>query len=310
MTVYLRGLAATGARSWSLVLALCLLCPAVSLGKRVTIRTEPVEGGRVLVNGRYVGTAPVTVDIRINKNQPARITAEKEGALLQEAQYFTSQQQTTIVVGLIPARINYTIVTEPVADGRVFVDGDFVGVAPVSVDLSVTKTEPIRITTEKVGAIGAWPRQISPRIADTDTTVVLRLEEDEALQATQESDIANNWLTIYPQRTSNSFGAIDDDKVWQKLVSLVTDSFPDLEQIDRGSYYIRSAWRIRQYPFRVLRHRLVVKRGVSDELTIRVLIESQMAPRSNGSYREEEFEPTRRVFRSDSETIGFLRDQL
>ena len=55
----------------------------------------------------------------------------------------------------------------------------------------------------------------------------------------------------------------------------------------------------------MLRHRLVVKRGVSDELTLRVLIESQMAPRSNGSYREEEFEPTRRVFRADSETIGF-----
>ena len=94
------------------------------------IRTQPVEGGRILVNGRYVGTAPVTVDIKINKKQPARITAEKEDALLEAAQYFTSPQQTPIVVGLIPATTTYTVITEPVADGRIFVDGDFAGVAP------------------------------------------------------------------------------------------------------------------------------------------------------------------------------------
>ena len=93
-------------------------------------------------------------------------------------------------------------------------------------------------------------------------------------------------------------------------MSLVTDNFSDLEQVDRASYYIRSAWRVREYPFRVLRRRLVVKRGVSDDFTMRVSIESQIAPRQGGAYRDEDFRPTRRVYRRDKETIDFLRDQL
>jgi len=104
---------------------------------------------------------------------------------------------------------------------------------------------------------------------------------------------------------------LDVDRTWQRLVSVITDSFAELEQVDSSSYYIRSAWRIREYPFRTLRHRLVVKRGVSDEFSLRVLLESQAALRTPGAeYNDENFPPTRGVFASDSETIRFLQDQL
>ena len=43
---------------------------------------------------------------------------------------------------------------------------------------------------------------------------------------------------------------------------------------------------------------------------MRVSIESQIAPRQGGAYRDEDFRPTRRVYRRDKETIDFLRDQL
>ena len=212
-----------------------------------------------------------------------------------------------VVLCPIAAAKKYTIVTEPVTDGRVFVNGQFVGVAPAEVDLKIKKNQTVVVTAEKDGTISDWPARIDPKQKGA---IVVRLEEDESFQATEESDIANTWITVAPFRTFNDEGQIDEDKTWQKLVSLVTDNFTDLEQVDRASYYIRSAWRVREYPFRVMRHRLVVKRGVSDELTMRVSIESQIAPRMGGGYRDEDFRPTRRVYRADKETIDFLRDQL
>lgn len=288
---------------------LCLLIPALATAKKIRIQTEPVGNGRVFVDGRFVGVAPVTADIRISKNRTVVITAEKEGAVMELPGYVTSKRQSSVTVRLIPAERTYTVTTEPVSEGRIFVDGDFVGVAPASVDLDITREEPYTITAEKAGAIAAWPRTVSPSIEDTKTEFLLRLEQDKAFQETEESDISNRWITVTPQRALAG-SDVDTDKTWQKLVSLVTDSFPDLEQIDRGSYYVRSAWRVREYPFRVLRHRLVIKRGVSDEFSLRVLLESQMAVRSGSGYREEDFQPTRRIFRADSETLGFLRDQL
>ena len=164
-----------------------------------------------------------------------------------------------------------------------------------------------RDKTKKGAAIGDWPRRVGSKHKGA---IVIRLEEDESFLATEESDVANTWVSIAPSRTVDSVGEIDEDRTWQKLVSVVTDNFSDLEQVDRASYYIRSAWRVREYAYRVLRHRLVVKRGVTEDLTLRISIESQIAPRVNGFYRDEDFVPTRRIYSRDKETITFLRDQL
>lgn len=216
-----------------------------------------------------------------------------------------------LAMGLFSAQAavakKYTVVTEPVVEGRVFLNGEFVGVAPVEVNLKLKKNQVAVFTAEKGAAIGDWPRRVGSKHKGA---IVIRLEEDESFLATEESDVANTWVSIEPSRTVDSIGEIDEDRTWQKLVSVVTDNFSDLEQVDRASYYIRSAWRVREYAYRVLRHRLVVKRGVTENLTLRISIESQIAPRVNSFYRDEDFVPTRRIYSRDKETITFLRDQL
>lgn len=288
-----------------LCLVLGLLVSSVAGAKKFTILTEPVVDGRVLVDGQFVGVAPVTLDIKVRKKNPAEITVEKEGARMEESKLVTPTQQSRIVVRLVATSKEYQIVTQPVVDGRVFIDGEFVGIAPLAVNLSLTNPEPIVITAEKSEAIGQWPRRVKPSVADAETTISIRLEDNIAFKETEESDMCNKWITVTPRRTLD-----DSDRTWQKLVSLITDSFPDLQQVDRTSYYIRSAWRVREYAFNVFRHRLVVKRGVGDDFTLRLMIESQLAPKSEGRYRDEEFRSSRRIFPADNETIEFIRDQL
>ena len=296
-------------------LAACLLVlllgAAPIAAQQWSFDTEPVPNGLIYVDGRYIGTAPTSAKIKIKKGQTATVTAEKPGAVMATASYITRNSDRYVIVNLIPSEAEYTVRTEPVADGRVFLDGEFVGLAPVTVRLNIAEGKEVHLRAEKHGAVGEWPSVFVPSM-DDERSVTMRLEVDEAMQATEESDIANTWLTITPGlRSGSSWRNVDVDRTWQRLVSVITDSFPELEQVDSSSYYIRSAWRIREYPFRTLRHRLVVKRGVSDEFSLRVLLESQAAARTPGeAYNDEDFQPIRRVFASDSETIRFLQDQL
>ena len=291
-----------------ILLAWCMAVPLIgpsAHAKKFTILTEPVVDGRVLLDGRFVGVAPVTVDIKPRRKDPVTITVEKEGAMMEKAALVTPTQPNRIVIRLVSTSKKYQVVTQPVAEGRVFIDGEFAGIAPIEVTLSLTKTEPTVITAEKTESISQWPRTVQPSLADTDTRILVRLEEDTAFKETEESDMCNKWVTVTPRRALN-----DTDRTWQKLVSLITDSFPDLQQVDRTSYYLRSAWRVREYAFSVLRHRLVIKRGVGDDFTLRLMLESQIASSSAEGYREEQFKESKRIFPADNETIMFIRDQL
>jgi hypothetical protein len=197
--------------------------------------------------------------------------------------------------------------TAPVKQGRIFVNEKFLGIAPLTVDLKVSARSVMRARAEKEGAFGLWTADFTNK----DQSVVIRLEEDEASKKTVASDIANKWLTIDPSATGGANKVIDEGEAWKKIVSIVTDNFTDIEQLDRSSFYLRSAWRVRRYPYSVVRNRLIIKRGVTPNLTIRVEIESQIYRFSEiQPIRDELFTENPRVFPSDQDTVRILRDQF
>jgi hypothetical protein len=205
----------------------------------------------------------------------------------------------------------FTLDTAPVPQGRVFVNDQFVGVAPVTVDLKVSKGTVVKAWAEKDGALG-WITEFSK---DQNQTVVIRLEEDEAVKQTVMSDIANKWLTLDPTATGGPGKIIDEGEAWKKIVSIVTDNFREIEQLDRSSFYLRSAWRVRRYPYSVIRNRLIIKRGVTSHLTVKVELESQIyrfkeTTQASDRVRDELFTETPRIFPEDRDTIQILRDQF
>jgi hypothetical protein len=198
-----------------------------------------------------------------------------------------------------------------VRQGRVFVNEQFVGIAPVTVDLKVEKYGVMKARAEKDGCV-AWITQFSK---DQKQTVMLRLEEDEAVRQTVVSDIANKWLTLDPAATGGPGKIIDEGEAWKKIVSIVTDNFTEIEQLDRSSFYLRSAWRTQRYPYSAIRNRLIVKRGVTTNLTVKVELESQICRfsetrRASDGIRDEWFTQTERIYPRDKDTIQILRDQF
>jgi hypothetical protein len=206
----------------------------------------------------------------------------------------------------------FTLDTEPVKQGRVFVNDQFVGVAPVTVDLKISKHNVMKARAEKESAVGLWITEFSK---DQNGTVMVRLEEDEAIKQTVISDIANKWQTIDPTATGGPGKNVEEGEAWKKIVSIVTDNFREIEQLDRSSFYLRSAWKVRRFTYSVIRTRLIIKRGVTSQLTFKVELESQICrftegrPASEG-VRDEWFSETARVFPADRDTIQILRDQF
>ena len=206
----------------------------------------------------------------------------------------------------------FTLDTAPVKQGRIFVDEKFLGIAPVTVDLKVSRRSVMKARAEKGGALGLWSTEFTK---DQRQIVMIRLEEDEASKQTVASDIANKWLTIDPSTTGGAQKVTDEGEAWKKIVSIVTDNFADIEQLDRASFYLRSAWRVRRYSYAVVRNRLIIKRGVTPNLTIRVEIESQIYRSAEPlmaalTIRDEMFTENPRVYASDQDTVRILRDQF
>jgi hypothetical protein len=105
----------------------------------------------------------------------------------------------------------------------------------------------------------------------------IRLEEDEHYRSTVALDVANKWLKVSPQAGNNSV------VLWQKIVSVVTDNFSDLESLNTGSLYLWTAWRVRNFSHSAARTRLVVKRDVSDRTGFKVILEREFAEKRSSS---------------------------
>ena len=206
----------------------------------------------------------------------------------------------------------FTFDTAPVKQGRIFIDEKFVGVAPVTPDLKVSGRNVMRARAEKDGSLGLRPAELTK---DQSQIVLIRLEEDEATKQTVAADIANKWLPIGPSATGGANKVIDEGEACKKIVSIVTDNSTDIEQLDRASFYLRSAWRVRRYPYSVVRNRLIIKRGVTPNLTIRVELESEIyhpaePMAASGSVRDDQFTEDPRVYPADQDAVRILRDQF
>ncbi len=156
-------------------------------------------------------------------------------------------------------------------------------------------------TAEAEGTVSKW----STTFDRSARTVRVRLENDEHYQNTTSSDVANKWINIVPKDGK------DGDLLWQQLVSVVTDNFSDIETLNRGSMYLRTAWRVRNFEYSSARTRIVVKRSATDAMGFKVMLQAEHAPKkSKREVNAIDYKPSTRLFQPDKETIDFIRDQL
>lgn len=86
-------------------------------------------------------------------------------------------------------KVRFTVDSTPVPEGRISINGEYQGVAPIDLTMHLPKDGVIVITAEREGAIGAWPKKIA--VKSLRGIVNVRLEKDEAYDSTVSDQIAN-----------------------------------------------------------------------------------------------------------------------
>ena len=81
----------------------------------------------------------------------------------------------------------------------------------------------------------------------------LQMPEDEPWTASSESDIANtDFILSIPEGMS-------EDDAWKIVAQIIQTYFDELEQIDKETGYMRTAWVYKRYANRTVRTRVIVK---------------------------------------------------
>jgi len=155
---------------------------------------------------------------------------------------------------------------------------------------------------KKTGYFTETTEVTSSDISGDSNEVFIKLIPSPMWQATFESPATNQWLRLIASP------GVSEAEVWKQMVDATTKRFPDLEEFDYNSGYIKSAVKTKRYStprgeFR-LRSRFVAALADQDPLTYKIKLISEWTDKGVEWY------PYNRVFREDALLIDELVDRF
>jgi hypothetical protein len=200
-----------------------------------------------------------------------------------------------------PPTPNMMISTEP-AGAELYVNDVLVGTSPKKYQFNFEALPEYLVVAKKEGYFTETMEVDQLVLEAAQSNVTLRLAESPMWQATTTSRATNDWLMVIVNPE------ISRSEIWQRMIDAVTKRFPELEEFDVNSGYIKSVLKGRRFPtprgeFR-LRSRFVAAVANEDPLTYKITIISQWTDKGVAwhSYN--------RVFHEDSQLINELVDRF
>ena len=162
---------------------------------RLRVNTIP-RGANVLVNGRYRGQSPITLDLAPDIDYRIGLSKAGYGSTSRQVRLNSSSSEA-ITVDLTAQTGRVTVQVQP-ADASVIVDGNVRGTGTTTLNLS---SAPHRIEVRRSG-YASWTQTVTPRPGYPQTlTARLRSEEEIArasIQTTLETDDGKTLRRVEP----------------------------------------------------------------------------------------------------------------
>lgn len=245
---------------------------SISLENRtVQVSTDPIKGSRISVDGKEVGEG--NAEIAIPFNSCVIVTVRNEGFIDQEIQYcYKENMPEPPLSDLIRLKDRRVVIRGP--EGcSISVNGKKVGTGEYI--LKIQDGSVARVMVEKAGFI-PYVTTLYNTETDAAPPAFLTIEEgtavfpeDESFKSSTETDMANRDFVLQVPMT------MDDLDAWQLISSVIQTHFDILEQIDRETGYLRTAWTYKRYVNRTVRTRAILKMNNRDPLSYRLKIQSQ-----------------------------------
>lgn len=281
----------------------------ISLDTRVVhFETTPAEGSYIFVDGVKVGEG--NAQIVLKPNSCVLVKAEKQGFVEIERTYCNKQGSPEPPVN-DKVSLSDRKVTIRVPDGAVIrVNGKEVGTGEYTIKL--VKGSKAKIEVEKKGFVTYMTTIYNDESELAPPAIIVLSEntpefpEDESFSSSTESDVANrDFVMSTPLDMS-------EETAWKIVAQIIQTYFDELEQIDRETGYLRTAWVYKRYPNRTVRTRVIVKINNREPLKYSLKISSEeCSDRTKLDSRDDDdFRPWDRVLNKYKEIISEMQARL
>jgi hypothetical protein len=244
--------------------------------RQVAVSTSP-SGGAVFVDGVKVGETTV-VDVTIPRAACVVARAEKPGLIPTGEKQYCNKEGTSAPpmddVLQFPGRI--VNVTAP-AEARIFVNDQQAGLGRYTV--KVTDKTCVNVRVEQLAFITqrriycSHPEDPNAAVPPIDDNIALKADESFSTSVSVQTDQANNNIAVEVREDR------DEATAWKLLSAIVLGYFDVLENSDRDTGYLRTAWQPKYFADStvLIRTRMIVKRSSLNPLRYTVKIESERA---------------------------------
>lgn len=181
-------------------------------------------------------------------------------------------------------------------DGKLMAKGNHVVAVPYRSCVNV-----------RVELTGFLPYEIDfcykKRMAKPPKSYYVRLERDDAYDASVQTDIANLDIEIKTE--------LDKDQAWKLLNQIVLNYLDVIEITDKETGYIRTAWQLKTFRQNTIRTRIIVKESSMDPLAFKIKLISEQSRRPMTSVKSDElFREWDRVLRKYKDIIAEAQSRL
>src|SRR6185369_9501006 len=250
--------------------------------RQVAVSTSP-SGGAVFVDGVKVGDSSV-VDVTIPRAACVLARAEKAGLIpTGEKQYCNKDGSSAPPLEDVlnfPGRV--VNVTAP-PEARIFVNDQQAALGRYTV--KVTDKTCVNVRVEQLSFITqrrsycSHPEDPNAAVPPIDDNIILKPDESFSAAVSVQTDQANNNIAVEVREDR------DEATAWKLLSAIVLGYFDVLENSDRDTGYLRTAWQPKYFADGtvLIRTRMIVKRSSLNPLRYTVKIESERADWAPGA---------------------------
>ena len=116
-------------------------------------------------------------------------------------------------------------------NARIYIDGNYVGDGTYSLQFQRNED----FISVKVELPGYVTKEFNLYKSDTRNTIGVKLVEDDALEGSTASDLANKYFTIRVR------DGVDVDQAWKLLSQVMLDYFNEMKTSDKASGYMNTS---------------------------------------------------------------------
>lgn len=182
---------------------------------------------------------------------------------------------------------------------KIYIDGNYVGDGSYTVKFNRNED----FITVKVEELGYVTKEFNVYKSDTRKTIGVKLVEDDSLEGSTASELANKYFTIQVR------DGLDVDKAWKLLSQVMLDYFNEMKTSDKASGYMNTSWYYETFPMAKLKVRTMVqiKEVSSDGLAYQIKIFSEIADIESN---EQGFKPWPRVTKKFEPLINEMQMRI